>query len=100
MCNSSRYYKTIVAIAVDEYELKEVFDSVLSWKIGKQSERCLLSLAFCQLPAPKDISDDELVRLLDAEDPSGFRIPMSLGEPHVELDKGNETSGWEQMQPA
>ena len=52
-----------------------------------------MSLAFCQLPAPKDISDDELVRLLDAEDPSGFRIPMSLGEPHVELDKGNETSG-------
>ena len=41
-----------------------------------------------QLPAPKDISDEELLKLLEAEDPSGFRIPMSLGEPHAELDKG------------
>ena len=41
-----------------------------------------------QVPAPKDISDEELLRLLEAEDPSGFRIPMSLGEPHAELDKG------------
>jgi len=46
-------------------------------------------LLFCtQLPAPKDISDEELLKLLEAEDPSGFRIPMSLGEPHAELDKG------------
>ena len=41
-----------------------------------------------QLPVPKDISDEELLRLLEAEDPSGFRIPMSLGEPHAELDQG------------
>jgi len=40
------------------------------------------------LPAPKDINDEELIRLLEAEDPSGFRIPMSLGEAHTELDKG------------
>lgn len=42
------------------------------------------------MPAPKDISDKELLRLLEAEDPSGFRIPMSLGEPHAELDKGGK----------
>lgn len=42
------------------------------------------------MPAPKDITDDELLKLLDSEDPSGFRIPMSLGEPHAELDKGND----------
>jgi len=41
-----------------------------------------------QLPAPKDITDEELLKLLEAEDPSGFRIPMSLGEPRAELDKG------------
>ena len=40
------------------------------------------------MPAAKDITDEELLRLLEAEDPSGFRIPMSLGEPHAELDKG------------
>ncbi|XP_021354061.1 PIH1 domain-containing protein 1-like [Mizuhopecten yessoensis] len=39
------------------------------------------------VPAPKDMTDDELLKLLDSEDPFGFRIPMSLGEPHAELDK-------------
>jgi hypothetical protein len=42
------------------------------------------------LPAPKDITDEELLKLLESEDPSGFRIPMSLGEPHAELDKGGK----------
>ena len=46
------------------------------------------SLLILQLPAPRDISDEDLIKLLDSEDPSGFRIPMSLGEPHAEIDKG------------
>lgn len=40
------------------------------------------------IPSPKDISDQELIALLDSEDPSRFRVPMSLGEPHAEVDKG------------
>ena len=39
------------------------------------------------MPNAKDISDDELVRLLESDDPSGYRVPMSLGEPHAEVDK-------------
>lgn len=39
------------------------------------------------LPSPKDITDQELVSLLESEDPSRFRVPMSLGEPHAEVDK-------------
>ena len=50
--------------------------------------QCSCFADVCQLPAPKDIGDEELLKLLEAEDPSGFRIPMSLGEPHAELDKG------------
>ena len=42
------------------------------------------------LPVPKEISDEELLELLDSEDPSGFRIPMSLGEPHAEVDKSGQ----------
>ena len=44
-----------------------------------------------QLPAPKDISDEELLKLLEEEDEEeqlSFRIPMSLGDPHAEVDKG------------
>ncbi|CAG5121803.1 unnamed protein product, partial [Candidula unifasciata] len=39
------------------------------------------------VPEPKDLSDDELLKVLESEDPTQFRIPMSIGEPHVELDK-------------
>ena len=40
-----------------------------------------------QVPPPKDLSDNELIQLLESDDPTGFRIPMSIGEPHAELDK-------------
>lgn len=32
-----------------------------------------------------DVTEDELLQMLE-EDQAGFRIPMSLGEPHAELD--------------
>lgn len=37
------------------------------------------------IPPPADLTEDELLQMLE-EDQAGFRIPMSLGEPHVELD--------------
>lgn len=39
------------------------------------------------VPAPRDLSDEELVKVLESEDPSGYRVPMSIGEPHAEIDK-------------
>ena len=39
------------------------------------------------MPVPKDISEEELVRVIESEDPTGYRVPLSLGEPHAELDK-------------
>ena len=48
------------------------------------------------IPAPKDITDEELVELLDSVDPSRYRVPMSLGEPHVEVDKaGNGCTAYD-----
>ena len=40
-----------------------------------------------KVPEPKDLTDDELLQVLDSEDPTQFRIPMSIGEPHAEIDK-------------
>ncbi|XP_053462577.1 PIH1 domain-containing protein 1 isoform X1 [Nycticebus coucang] len=37
------------------------------------------------IPPPADVTEDELLQMLE-EDQTGFRIPMSLGEPHAELD--------------
>ncbi|XP_040592116.1 PIH1 domain-containing protein 1 isoform X2 [Mesocricetus auratus] len=37
------------------------------------------------IPPPVDVTEEELLQMLE-EDQAGFRIPMSLGEPHAELD--------------
>ncbi|XP_072282802.1 PIH1 domain-containing protein 1 [Pyxicephalus adspersus] len=44
-----------------------------------------------KIPAPPDLSEQELVSILESDDPSGYRVPMSIGEPHVEVD--NSGSG-------
>ena len=39
-----------------------------------------------KIPAPKDITDDQLDKLLESGDASHYRIPLSLGEPHPTPD--------------
>lgn len=43
-----------------------------------------------QINAPKDISEQQLIKLIEQEDAATaafqYRVPMSLGEPHSELD--------------
>lgn len=39
------------------------------------------------IPCPKDITNDELMVILSSEDPSSYRVPMSIGEGRTELDK-------------
>ncbi|XP_043915173.1 PIH1 domain-containing protein 1-like [Protopterus annectens] len=39
-----------------------------------------------QIPSPPDISEEELIEILESDEPSSYRIPMSLGEPHAEID--------------
>jgi len=45
-----------------------------------------------ELPPPKDISKNELIAILESEDPSDYRVPMSLGDPHEVSDKGGQKS--------
>lgn len=39
------------------------------------------------IPAPVDVTEEELTKILESDEPSTFRIPMSVGEGHEELDK-------------
>lgn len=58
-----------------------------------ESSKQKVFINICQsnsVPAPPDMSRDELVELLQSEDPSGYRVPMSLGEPHVETDNSSQ----------
>eukprot|EP00731_Ephydatia_muelleri_P023372 Em0015g955a len=43
-----------------------------------------------QLPTPKDITDEQLLALLESGDPSQYRISLSLGEPHREKDNAGQ----------
>ncbi|KAK8748974.1 hypothetical protein OTU49_015621, partial [Cherax quadricarinatus] len=42
------------------------------------------------ISAPEDITDDELIAILESEAASDFRVPMSIGEPHNEKAKSGE----------
>ncbi|XP_062387131.1 PIH1 domain-containing protein 1 [Sardina pilchardus] len=43
-----------------------------------------------QVPLPPPLSHEDLMELLESDDPSGYRVPMSLGEPHTELDNSKQ----------
>ena len=51
---------------------------------------CSKSALLCPLkvPSPPEVSDEQLIEIVQSEDPMRFRVPMSLGEPHAEVDKG------------
>ncbi|KAH9525176.1 PIH1 domain-containing protein 1 [Bulinus truncatus] len=54
-------------------------------------EKVFINICYSEnVPEPKDLTDDELLKVLESEDPTKFRIPMSIGEPHAELDKSGE----------
>lgn len=58
---------------------------------NKQNEKVFVNICMAEnVPPPKDLSDNELIQLLESDDPTGFRIPMSIGEPHAELDKSSK----------
>ncbi|XP_072128035.1 PIH1 domain-containing protein 1 isoform X3 [Mobula birostris] len=53
----------------------------------RSSEKIFINVCKSEeIPPPPDLSEEDLVTLLESEDPSGYRIPMSLGEPHAEVD--------------
>lgn len=39
------------------------------------------------IPCPRDITNDELMYILSSDDPSSYRVPMSIGEGRTEQDK-------------
>lgn len=58
-------------------------------KTSSVSEKQKVFLNICQsqaVPPPPPLSQEALVKLLDSEDPTSYRVPMSLGEPHTEVD--------------
>lgn len=42
-----------------------------------------------EIPPPEDLSEAQLTEILNSEEPSSFRIPMSISEPRSTKDKSN-----------
>ncbi|ESN96628.1 hypothetical protein HELRODRAFT_67815, partial [Helobdella robusta] len=57
-----------------------------------QNKKVFINVCKCNnIPRPKDITDEEIVTLLASDDPTTFRVPLSLGEPHLETDNCGST---------
>ncbi|XP_072165500.1 PIH1 domain-containing protein 1-like [Diadema setosum] len=51
-----------------------------------------------EMPAPKDINDAELLELLESPEITDYRVPMSIGEAHAEIDNsGNGCTAYDIM---
>nr|XP_004570375.1 PIH1 domain-containing protein 1 [Maylandia zebra]XP_004570376.1 PIH1 domain-containing protein 1 [Maylandia zebra] len=62
-------------------------------KTFSESNKEKVFINVCQsnsVPPPPELSREKLVELLQSDDPSGFRVPMSLGEPHTEIDNSSQ----------
>ncbi|XP_028268705.1 PIH1 domain-containing protein 1 [Parambassis ranga] len=62
-------------------------------KTVNEKDQQKVFINICQstsVPPPPELSRDELVELLQSDDPSGYRVPMSLGEPHTETDNSSQ----------
>ncbi|KAL9925481.1 PIH1 domain containing 1 isoform 1-T2 [Glossina fuscipes fuscipes] len=43
-----------------------------------------------EIPAPEDVTEDQLTAILNSDEPSSFRIPMSISEPRITKDKSDK----------
>ncbi|XP_045196240.2 PIH1 domain-containing protein 1-like isoform X2 [Mercenaria mercenaria] len=76
--------------AIPTTQVRPVPGFCLKTKTDK-NEKVFVNICMADnVPAPKDISDEELIKLLESDDPTGYRVPMSIGEPHAEIDKSGQ----------
>uniref|UniRef100_A0A182JUG3 PIH1 domain-containing protein 1 n=1 Tax=Anopheles christyi TaxID=43041 RepID=A0A182JUG3_9DIPT len=63
---------------------------IKAYKKGTE-EKFFINL--CQtdgIPPPRDITEDELIRILNDGEPNAFRIPMSITQPRPTVDKSSQ----------
>ncbi|KAI5097026.1 PIH1 domain-containing protein 1 [Silurus meridionalis] len=56
---------------------------------AEEEEELYNLLQSAEVPPPPPISHDALVELLESDDPTGYKVPMSLGEAHTEMDNSS-----------
>lgn len=43
-----------------------------------------------EIPAPLDINDAQLIEIMQSEEPSSYRLPLSIGDLHEEPDRSKQ----------
>lgn len=59
-------------------------------KLIKTDDKSKVFINLCHhadIPAPEDITTEELVEVLSSKDPERYCVPLSIGTEHEELDK-------------
>ncbi|KAM7353898.1 PIH1 domain containing 1 isoform 2-T2 [Cochliomyia hominivorax] len=62
---------------------------IKSFKVNTNEKYFINVCQAKEIPPPEDISESELTAILNSEEPSSFRIPMSISEPRTTKDKSN-----------
>lgn len=78
--------KKLENLTPDRHEFVPKPGCVIKLRSSKDEKVFINVCTSDKIPAPKEVSDQELVDILQSVDPTQYRVPMSLGEPHVELD--------------
>lgn len=84
-----QYYFHSVCLFSDFFSHSVLAPPGMCVKTVSEPDKQKIFVNICQsnsVPHPPDLSREELVELLQSEDPSSYRVPMSLGEPHMEVD--------------
>jgi hypothetical protein len=59
--------------------------------VTDSKEKVFINICKSELvPCPRDVCDEELIQIVETSDAMRFRIPMSLGEPHAEVDNAGK----------
>ncbi|XP_038058926.1 PIH1 domain-containing protein 1-like [Patiria miniata] len=68
------------------HKVKPVPGFCIKTKNDKKEKVFINVCTSSELPAPLDITEEELVKILDSDEPN-YRVPLSIGEGHAEMDK-------------
>ncbi|XP_078348783.1 PIH1 domain-containing protein 1-like isoform X2 [Oculina patagonica] len=82
--------KKLENVAPDTIEFVPKPGFVMKLRNSKEEKVFINVCTSEKVPAAKEVSEEELAKILHSVDPTQYRVPMSLGEPHVELDNRGE----------
>lgn len=77
----------------DRHEFVPTPQFVMKLRNSKEEKVFINICTSDKMPPAQDITEETLVEVLQSEDPTKYRVPMSLGEPHVEVDNRGQGEG-------